>query len=135
MRSPPCTAAMRSDAPQRRLRARTMSASLLAVASNGMLPGLIVLAPSALFSFNRDHYPPGVHSPTCRARARSRRSKVHGARMHTRCEVFFDLTHRALTHVGCLLTYLGQACLYIGVCVCVFSRCGFSRHVRVLKRD
>lgn len=30
------------------------------------LLGLIVLAPSASFSFNRDHYPPGEHPPTCR---------------------------------------------------------------------
>lgn len=34
--------------------------------SNGMLPRLIVLAPSASFSFNPDHYPPREHPPTCR---------------------------------------------------------------------
>lgn len=36
-----------------------------------MLPGLIVLAPSASFSFNRDHYLPRASSYVSRARTRA----------------------------------------------------------------
>lgn len=109
--------------------ARTASA-LLAVASNGMLPGLIVLAPSASFSFNRDHYPPGVHSPTCRARAaaRSHRSGVHErADAHTQrgssstLHTAHSPTSDASSPISRVFTPVGRfICKCVCVCVCLW---------------
>ena len=69
-----------------------------------MLPGLIVLAPSASFSFNRDHYPPGEDPPTCRF---GRKCIERGC---THATTFSSALDEALTYTNCL-TYLGHACL------------------------
>jgi len=74
--------------------------------SNGMLPGLIVLAPSASFSFNRDHYPPGEDPPTCRPSIESAWS-VDAQHATT----FSSTLDGLLTYTNGCLTYLGHACL------------------------
>lgn len=83
MRSPTC-AARYDEGCARRTPSRF---------SNGMLPGLIVLAPSTSFSFNRDHYPRSEHPPTCRLRARQSRKCTDAIR-------FSSVLHEPLTHTG-----------------------------------
>jgi len=73
--------------------------------SNGMLPRLIVLASPASFSFNRDHYSPGEHPPTCRfGRKCMERGCIHAT-------TFSSALDGALTYTNGCLTYLGHACL------------------------
>lgn len=82
------------------MRRRLAHGERLAVPSNGMLPRLIVLAPSASFSFNRDHYPPRESILLRVAR------KVHRAWMHTRNDIFLGLrrgthpTYRRVPHLS-----------------------------------
>jgi len=81
--------------------------------SNGMLPRLIVLASSASFSFNRDHYSPGEHPPTCRfGRKCMERECIHAT-------TFSSALDGALTYTSGCLTYLGHACLRLWMYVYV----------------
>lgn len=74
-----------------------------------MLPGLIVLAPSASFSFNRDHYPrrESILLRVPRARVRVSRKCMRALGAHTQ-RAFLQPGH-SLTRIDEHLTYLGHA--------------------------